>query len=121
MRLHPEGIPFTLITTIICLIVAILALRYCRQPFLKWALVALCVIVTAMMFMFFRKPDRTVTQDSAVVVAPSDGKVVEVRSFRVRGEHLQDIQPPQQRLDKVRIGHQSASVLFSFLNLVPGA
>ena len=83
MRLHPEGIPFTLITTIICLAGAILALRYCRQPFLKWTLVALCVIVTAMMFMFFRKPDRAVTQDPAVVVAPSDGKVVEVRKVFV--------------------------------------
>ena len=72
-----------MITTIICLIVAILALRYCRQPFLKWALVALCVIVTSMMFMFFRKPDRAVTQDPAVVVAPSDGKVVEVRKVFV--------------------------------------
>lgn len=83
MRLHPEGIYFALITTIICIAGAVLAIHYCKQPALKWSLVALCVVVTAMMFMFFRKPDREVTVDPDVVVAPSDGKVVQVRKVFV--------------------------------------
>ena len=83
MRLHPEGIYFALITTIICIAGAVLAIHYCKQPALKWSLVALCVVVTAMMFMFFRKPDREVTVDPEVVVAPSDGKVVQVRKVFV--------------------------------------
>ncbi|MBQ1168320.1 MAG: phosphatidylserine decarboxylase family protein [Bacteroidales bacterium] len=83
MRLHPEGIYFALITTIICIAGAVLAIYYCKHPALKWSLVALCVVVTAVMFMFFRKPDREVTVDPEVVVAPSDGKVVQVRKVFV--------------------------------------
>ena len=83
MKLHPEGIPFIVITTIVCVAIALLTLRYCASPVFKWLLVGLCILVTAIMFMFFRKPERVVTQDSSVVVAPSDGKVVQVRKVYV--------------------------------------
>lgn len=83
MKLHPEGLPFIVITTIVCVAIAVLILRYCASPVVKWLLVGLCVLVIAIMFMFFRKPDRVVTQDGSVVVAPSDGKVVQVRKVQV--------------------------------------
>ena len=83
MRLHPEGTIFVIVTAIICIVGIFAAIRYCRPLWLKWIIVAACVIVTAMMMTFFRVPDRKITQDPAVAVAPSDGKVVEVRKVFV--------------------------------------
>lgn len=83
MKLHPEGISFTLITTIVCVAGAVLSILFCNSPVVKWFLVAVCVLLTAMMFMFFRKPDRDITVDDNLVVAPSDGKVVQVRKMFV--------------------------------------
>lgn len=83
MKLHPEGISFTLITTIVCVAGAVLSILFCNSPVVKWLLVAVCVLLTAMMFMFFRKPDRDITVDDNLVVAPSDGKVVQVRKMFV--------------------------------------
>ncbi|MBP5504857.1 MAG: phosphatidylserine decarboxylase family protein [Bacteroidales bacterium] len=83
MRLHPEGISFVLVTTIICLAGAVLAWLFCKHPALKYTLVALCALAIAMMFMFFRNPDREVTNNPEAIVAPSDGKVVQVRKVFV--------------------------------------
>jgi len=51
---------------------------------LKIALSALFIILTAIMFLFFRVPDRKITKDSSLVVSPADGRVVEVRKTYVK-------------------------------------
>ena len=83
MKIHPEGTFLVLFTVILCIAGIYAAIRYCKPLVLKWAIVAACVIVAAIMMTFFRVPERTATQDPAVVVAPSDGKVVEVRKVFV--------------------------------------
>ena len=83
MRIHPEGTLFVLVTVILCIAGIYAAIRYCKPQVLKWAIVATCVLIAAMMTTFFRVPERTATQNPEVVVAPSDGKVVEVRKVFV--------------------------------------
>ncbi len=83
MKIHPEGTIFVLFTTILCIAGIYAAIRYCRPLWGKWLIVFACVMITAMMLTFFRVPDRTVTKDATVAVAPSDGKVVEVRKVFV--------------------------------------
>ena len=78
MGIHQEGIPFIIINSVVWIGIAALVISYCKPVVLKVLLLLLCAFMFAMMFIFFRTPDRVVTQDPEVVVAPADGKVVEV-------------------------------------------
>ena len=78
MRLHQEGIPFILIASIVCIAGGVLAYNYAGTVLWKVIFITLFVALAGIMFFFFRDPDRNVTKDAHLVVAPSDGKVIEV-------------------------------------------
>lgn len=78
MAIHPEGIPFIIINSVVWIAVAALVLRFCRHLVPKVILLLACAFMLVMMFVFFRTPQRKITNDVGLVVAPADGKVVEV-------------------------------------------
>jgi phosphatidylserine decarboxylase len=58
------------------LVVAVVALGLLRPPF--WTLAVLPAVLLALLIYFFRDPPRAVPADPGLVVAPADGKVVDV-------------------------------------------
>jgi phosphatidylserine decarboxylase len=58
------------------LLVAVIALGLLRSPF--WALALLPAVLLALLIYFFRDPRRSIPSGPGVLVAPADGKVVEV-------------------------------------------
>ena len=78
MGIHSEGIPFIVINSVVWIAAAVLVWNWCKLPVLKIILMLICLFMFVMMIVFFRTPDREVTSDAELIVAPADGKVVEV-------------------------------------------
>lgn len=67
-----EGLPFILFAGFAALICAVLQYRYAAFAGLA---------VTASITYFFRDPERTLPEDSGVLVSPADGKVIRVEEM----------------------------------------
>lgn len=67
-----EGLPFILFAGFAALICAVLQYRYAAFAGLA---------VTAFITYFFRDPERTLPEDSGVLVSPADGKVIRVEEL----------------------------------------
>jgi hypothetical protein len=68
-----------------------------------WILGAVLIAFSLFCFSFFRDPDRQITNDSAAIVSPADGKVVVVtdeptRSPRHASAFSGDLERPRQSL-----------------------
>ncbi len=64
-----EGVPFIFLAGLATIVFALL----------KWEIAAVAALaVTAFVLYFFRDPERVVPEESGLVVAPADGKVIEV-------------------------------------------
>ncbi|MBQ7253938.1 MAG: phosphatidylserine decarboxylase family protein [Bacteroidales bacterium] len=83
MGIHTEGIPFIIANSVIWAAAFASVLKWCHHPLLKVVLSAVCLFMFAIMIFFFRSPKREVTSDAELVVAPSDGEVVEVDKIYV--------------------------------------
>lgn len=83
MSIHREGIPFIIVNSIIWATVFASVLKWCQHPWLKVLLSAVCLFMFFIIIFFFRSPRRDVTSDSELIVAPSDGEVVEVDKIYV--------------------------------------
>lgn len=88
MRIHKEG--YNIIAVAFIIAAAVVAVSHCL---LEWSLVAkilsgVAVILFLLVVRFFRVPKRVSVMDNSLVVAPCDGKVVQVREV-VEDEYLQ--------------------------------
>ena len=83
MGIHSEGIPFIVGNSVIWIAAAIMVMKWVKPPVLRIILMMVCAFMFVMMFVFFRTPKRTVTSDPELIVAPADGKVVEVDKIYV--------------------------------------
>jgi phosphatidylserine decarboxylase len=78
MTIHKEGYPTIAITALVLIIINIIC-RYFFEasfPWLTWIIIAVSVGLWLFIISFFRVPNRTLTLDEKLVVAPADGKVV---------------------------------------------
>lgn len=69
MRIVREGIPYILIPAAVTIVLWALGFWYLALPF---------VVITAFMCFFFRDPKRVPPADPNVVVAPADGRVMQI-------------------------------------------
>jgi phosphatidylserine decarboxylase len=78
IRVAPEGWPFIAVAWLVVL--GLVALRL-GTPGASWPLIALAVWlpVAVWVIAFFRDPERRGERGNSVVIAPADGKVVDVR------------------------------------------
>ena len=83
MCIHSEGIPFIVGNSVVWIAAAIFIWKWVKHPLLRIILTLVCAFMFVMMFVFFRTPKRTVTSDPELIVAPADGKVVEVDKIYV--------------------------------------
>ncbi len=70
IKIAPEGWPFIAGAVILTLIVFI---------FLRNWGVAVPVVLVLFMLLFFRDPDRVISQDKGIFVSPADGKVIVIK------------------------------------------
>lgn len=76
MKFAREGKPFMWIATVIALAVTGAALL--RNSTLLEFVAGVCILLAAWVAYFFRDPERTGDRGSRLVIAPADGKVVQV-------------------------------------------
>jgi phosphatidylserine decarboxylase len=77
IRIHREGINIILYTGLIAAMVVILA-GYLLKLHLFIAVLTSVLVITILIFRFFRMPKRAYITDPNIVVAPADGKVVAI-------------------------------------------
>jgi phosphatidylserine decarboxylase len=92
MKIHREGTPTILITTVITAAIILLSVLLVmpRYPILGSILVVGIVGLLIFILSFFRIPDRTHTESDDVIVAPCDGTVVVI----------EEVQPDEYFKDK---------------------
>lgn len=84
MELHKEGLLFIVIAISVAVVGIALVWLLGKSTTLKVAVSVLLAFLAAIIVFFFRVPERTVTVDPALVVSPSDGKVVKVQKTYVK-------------------------------------
>jgi phosphatidylserine decarboxylase len=77
IRIHREGINIILYTGLIAAMIIILA-GYLLKFYLFIAVLTSVLVITILIFRFFRIPKRAFITDPNTVVAPADGKVVAI-------------------------------------------
>ena len=78
MRLAREGRIFVWPALVLTLTLWLLAVLLSGGVIWSWALAGLVTVLTAFLLYFFRDPERVPPADEAVVVAPGDGRIVEI-------------------------------------------
>jgi phosphatidylserine decarboxylase len=76
MRFAREGRPFMWAATMVALAVLAASLRWPSTPL--WAATVLCVVLAAWVAYFFRDPERRGERGPQLVIAPADGRIVQV-------------------------------------------
>ena len=76
MSFAREGLPFILIATVIAM--GTFGAALIRRSWTLWLLAFLLTLVALWVAYFFRDPERTGERGDALVVAPADGRVVQV-------------------------------------------
>jgi len=73
------GYDVVLIVTASCLIVAFVVVLLVEPRGLRYTLLALSAILLLLTLNFFRDPDRNVPVGEKLVLAPADGKIIQIR------------------------------------------
>ncbi|MGE5518944.1 MAG: phosphatidylserine decarboxylase family protein [Candidatus Dadabacteria bacterium] len=84
MRIHKEGFPTLIISTIIAAVIIILTvfLLMPAYPILGWLVFIATMALLVFLLSFFRIPDRTYTEGEDSIIAPCDGTVVVVEEVQ---------------------------------------
>ncbi len=67
------------VATAVCIVAACLIILFVEPKALRYSLLALPLILFLLTLNFFRDPDRTVPEGENLVVAPADGKIIQIR------------------------------------------
>jgi len=91
MKIHREGTPTILITTVITAAIILLSVLLVmpRYPIIGAILVVAITGLLIFILSFFRIPDRTHTESDDVIVAPCDGTVVVIEEVQA-DEYFKD-------------------------------
>jgi phosphatidylserine decarboxylase len=91
MRIHKEGYPTILITTVVVAIVLLLTVLLIMPayPIIGWIIAVAIVGLLIFILSFFRIPDRTYHEGEESIVAPCDGTVVVIEEVEA-DEYFKD-------------------------------
>src|SRR3954469_19872479 len=91
MRIHKEGFPTILISTVIVAVVVLLTVLLImpRYPILGWIIALGIIGLMIFILSFFRIPTRTYTKGHDAIVAPCDGTVVVIEEVEA-DEYFKD-------------------------------
>jgi len=91
MKIHKEGYPTILVTTIIVAVILLLTVLLVmpRYPILGWIIAVGITGLLIFILSFFRIPNRTYTESDDVIIAPCDGTVVVIEEVEA-DEYFKD-------------------------------
>ena len=73
---HKEGGKIILIATTLTVVITLLATELCAISWLVKSIQISTLLLLILILQFFRNPDRTISVNNSVILAPVDGKVV---------------------------------------------
>jgi len=89
-KIHKEGIVSIIIAFFITVAPAWLILYFCKIPFLLYLLIQIVgLFVWFFVIYFFRVPDRRTNRDENAIIAPADGKIIQILE-EVETEYFND-------------------------------
>jgi phosphatidylserine decarboxylase len=91
MKIHKEGYPTILVTTIIVAVILLLTVLLImpRYPIIGWIIAVGITGLLIFILSFFRIPDRDYTEGDDVIIAPCDGTVVVIEEVEA-DEYFKD-------------------------------
>jgi phosphatidylserine decarboxylase len=89
IKFHKEGAKIILISTFLATVSILLLDKFIEIGWLKMLLQIIALLLLIIVLQFFRNPDRTLTVDENVIIAPVDGKVVVIEEV-FEGEYFKD-------------------------------
>lgn len=89
MKIHKEGYKILLTTTLILVVINLLAGNFISIEWLKTLILAISLVFFILILQFFRNPDRNIVFNENHVIAPADGKVVVIEEV-VENEYFKD-------------------------------
>ena len=91
MKIHKEGYPTILVTTIIVAVILLLTVLLVmpRYPILGWIIAVGITGLLIFILSFFRIPDRNYIESDDVIIAPCDGTVVVIEEVEA-DEYFKD-------------------------------
>ena len=89
IKFHKEGAKIILITTFLATVLILGLDRLVETGWLRMTLQILALLLLVIVLQFFRNPDRSLTVDENVIIAPVDGKVVVIEEV-FEGEYFKD-------------------------------
>ena len=89
MKIHKEGYKILLTTTLILVVINLLAGNFISIEWLKTFILAISLVFFILILQFFRNPERNTVFNENHVIAPADGKVVVIEEV-VENEYFKD-------------------------------
>lgn len=89
MKIHKEGIKIIPIAFFTIAVVDVIIYIFLQDYLIYYLLMAASVVLAALVVYFFRIPKRVITKNEKHVLAPADGKVVEVKEV-IEEEYFKD-------------------------------
>ena len=89
IKFHKEGAKIILIATFLATVIILGLDRLVETGWLRMTLQILALLLLVIVLQFFRNPDRSLTVDENVIIAPVDGKVVVIEEV-FEGEYFKD-------------------------------
>lgn len=89
MKIHKEGYKILLTTTLILVVINLLAGNFISIEWLKTLILAISLVFFILILQFFRNPERNTVFNENHVIAPADGKVVVIEEV-VENEYFKD-------------------------------
>ena len=91
MKIHKEGYPTILVTTIIVAVILLLTVLLImpRYPIIGWIIAVGITGLLIFILSFFRIPNRNYTESDDVIIAPCDGTVVVIEEVEA-DEYFKD-------------------------------
>jgi phosphatidylserine decarboxylase len=79
MKIHKEGIKIIPIAFFTIAVLDVIIYIFLQDYLIFYLLMAVSLILAALVVYFFRVPKRLIIQDESHVLAPADGKIVEIK------------------------------------------
>lgn len=79
MKIHKEGYKIIPVALLILAVLDLIIWFFLKEFFISYLLIGASVVVAGLVVYFFRVPERTTEKNPKHVIAPADGKVVEIK------------------------------------------